>query len=194
LAPADHGRIVWFGLQRRRPKLNDLVSMRRRIGLVHRTTRLVSNITLLENLVLGAVYYENTPFRRAALAARPLMERFGLHVHAEKRPDDIPYEMYRRAVYVRELIKSPELMLMEAPYLDLDEDFGLIMNYIMESVEAGRMAFLMTEVPPDVARQYVDWGLIIRRDGQRSVAAEDLNQALFHEEFHQPAQSPEMGG
>ena len=156
LRQAHSGRIKWLNMFENLPIGTQLMVLRRQIGLVHRGTSLVSNLTLLDNMVLGIVYRDNLSPAQAYPQADELLERFGLYEFRRHRPAELKYEKKRIGAYVREMIKRPKLYLMETPLLDLDEDFEMVMNAVHQEVKAGRSALIFSDVTSNSSQGYAD--------------------------------------
>jgi ABC-type transporter Mla maintaining outer membrane lipid asymmetry ATPase subunit MlaF len=119
------GNLAWFDGPARQP--GDLkrlgarqrTELRRRIGLVQRSTPLISNLTLGDNISLAMRYHLNLNRQAAWKKAAPLTERLGLTPWLNLRPNAVDLSWRRLAVYARELAMGPDLLILELPELDL---------------------------------------------------------------------------
>ncbi|MDD2671562.1 MAG: hypothetical protein PHG91_03145 [Syntrophales bacterium] len=115
-----------------------LLPFKKRIGYISPETVLISNRTIRDNLYLIRSYFENAspgdPF--------PEMERlcrvFHIEDKLELRPSGLDREDLRMALVVRELVKNPEVLLIERPrdFLGLKR-FGLFSSVLKEKVGTG---------------------------------------------------------
>jgi putative ABC transport system ATP-binding protein len=176
------GYLNVFGLDANRMSDRNLTFARRRIGLVHRAGRLVSNMSLMDNVCLGYLYHDNMPKAKAYEQVQDLMEGFGLHVYRNLRPDEVSFEKRRLALYIREMAKHPSLMLLEAPSLDLDRSFGLVMNELKRMAQQGRTSFIISDLEPREASNWVDWVLVMD-DQEKDIYPIDLFDPEMHRQF-----------
>ena len=155
------GRIIWFGRDSRKISLENILELRRGIGWVQRNSRLVSNMSIRENITLGLVYHRNITSDQAYEQVRELMLRLGIHKFRDRRPSDVDYRIQRLAVYAREMAKQPRLYVFETPTLDLDQEFEGIMQHIMDLKQRGEAAFLISDDMSGKSQKWVDWILFL---------------------------------
>lgn len=92
-----------------------LLPIKRRIGYVAQDAALLSNRTLRQNLLTMRYYFENS--LRIALDPQTehLIRRLGLQGELDRLPADVDPVMRHLAIAVREVSKSPELLLLDRP-------------------------------------------------------------------------------
>ena len=137
LQPANAGSLAWFDGPATGPQDLDrmaavpLLKLRRRIGFVQRSTPLISNLTLWDNLTLAMRYHRNLSKEEAMEQMTPMVVRLGLDGFMDQRPAEVGTSWQRLAVYARELAGKPDLLIMEMPELDLAHgDWAAIMSEI----------------------------------------------------------------
>ncbi|MFH1135248.1 MAG: ATP-binding cassette domain-containing protein [Pseudomonadota bacterium] len=158
LARPTTGSIAWFGRGHGDLSSSDLLRLRRKIGWVPRKGRLISNMTVEENLILGHAYHHELSRRESRDEASRLAEGFGLTEVLEVRPVELSPEKQRMAVFVRELIKSPELFVLENPEADFNPgDLVLVMNEVMARTEKLEAGFIVSIEPLSDLKQKVNW-------------------------------------
>ncbi|MEW6264756.1 MAG: ATP-binding cassette domain-containing protein [Thermodesulfobacteriota bacterium] len=167
------GWIRWLGRTEQEFNEAQVLDLRRRIGWVHRESRLVSNMSLLDNLVLGLIYHRNISHSEAAAQVKDLLERLGLYDDRHLRPAALPFALQRLAVYARELVKRPRLFLLETPVLDLDQYFDLVKIEIEGMVVRGEAAFLVSDLTAANTLDWVNWVLVLTEEGHRLLPAEE---------------------
>jgi ABC-type sulfate/molybdate transport systems ATPase subunit len=158
------GSIEWFGWRGPLDR-EHLYQLRRRIGFVHRGTRLVSNMSVEHNLTLNRIYHRNMPYDQAAGEVADLIDRMGLGAVKNLRPDNLEFSRRRLAVYAREMAKKPSLYLLEAPSQDLGANFKPVMAAVRQQCLEGRTAFIITDLAAEEAAQWVDWVLVMDMAG-----------------------------
>ncbi|MEW5724906.1 MAG: ATP-binding cassette domain-containing protein [Thermodesulfobacteriota bacterium] len=173
------GEVSWFG--RCGGPFGDIqrLDLRRRLAYVHREARLVSNMTILDNIVLGLIYHRNISHKAAEDHVSGLLQRFGLYKFRHRRPAEVSYHVQRQAVYLRELTKKPSLFLLEVPAVDLDQDFDLMMEVINETVTRKEAALLLSDLSGGRVLEMVDWVLVMRESGHALQSADEFDQAQY---------------
>ena len=160
------GEISWCGQSHDAIQDPERYELRRRIGLVYRGSSLISNTTLLDNVTLGLQYHENLSREAAYERARVWLGRFGLAEHRFLRPADLSPGGRRLAVYAREFVKRPEILLLESPFFDLDEGYQDLLADAVEEMRRGwGCALVVANLEPGRARSWGDRVLILQ-DGR----------------------------
>lgn len=101
----------------------NLLDTKKNIGFITSHSALISNLTVRENLLLMNAYFMNSFSKQLNHRTQALCELFSLEDKLELRPAALTEHDYHFAVTVKELIKKPELLLMEYP-----EKFAGIVN------------------------------------------------------------------
>ena len=177
------GTIRWFGrTAEQHMDNNELFSLRRRIGLVHRETSLISNMTIMDNVSLGLQYHENIALEEAHERIAELLEQLDLYEDRFLRPSDLTFEKRRLAVYARELAKAPQLFLLEHPSLDLGERFySLLMDIFRTCISENGCSFLVASINPRVVSRWGDWVLILDEGRCEHLEASQFNATSYLE-------------
>jgi ABC-type lipoprotein export system ATPase subunit len=92
-----------------------LLDVKKNIGFITSHAALISNRTVRENLLLMRAYYTNSLTYQLDDHTQELCRLFSLEEKLELRPAALAEHDYRSVVTVRELIKKPEIMLLEYP-------------------------------------------------------------------------------
>jgi ABC-type polar amino acid transport system ATPase subunit len=122
LYPPTSGTVMVFGKPTNDMNFNELLLLKRHIGFVERISSLVSNVTLVDNITLGLRYHQNLSKSAARHHADTFLLHFNLLKHINDRPVRIPSEKLRMALFCRELVLSPKLMILEKPSYGLSRD------------------------------------------------------------------------
>ena len=93
----------------------NLLDVKKNIGFITSHAALISNRTVRENLLLMNAYYTNSLSSQLDQSTRALCRLFSLEDKLELRPAALSDHDYRFAVTVRELIKTPEILLLGYP-------------------------------------------------------------------------------
>jgi ABC-type ATPase involved in cell division len=89
----------------------DLFRLRRRIAYLAPGIKLLSRLTLGENIALGPSYHHGTPIPSVLATHARLLEGLALQPFLSQLPQDVDIKVYIRALWARELIKQPELIV-----------------------------------------------------------------------------------
>lgn len=181
VSPTD-GQISWFGQSSDQMDGPGLYKLRRRIGFVHRETSLISNMTILDNISLGLQYHEEMVREQSYDRVTELLKQFELYEYRFLRPAELTFEQRRLAVYARELVKKPQLYLLEHPSLDLGERvYSLLLDVFKTcSIEDG-CAFLVASVVPEVINRWGDWVLVFDKGRCHHFEVGQFDPSIYRE-------------
>jgi ABC-type lipoprotein export system ATPase subunit len=181
ISPAS-GEIRWFGHSAKQMNEQELLRLRRRIGLVHRQSSLVSNMTILDNISLGLQYHDEIIKEQAHESVQDLLKRFGLYEYRLSRPHELTFEQRRLAVYTRELAKKPQLFLLESPSLDLGgRAYNLLLDFFQGTDMNAGCCFLVASTKPQVVKFWGDWVLIFDEGRCKRLEASQFNHTAYRE-------------
>ena len=190
----SRGLVTWFGRKHYPLERTDILYLKRRIGLVHRHTRLISNMTLIDNLVLGTMYHKNVSRNAAYGMIQELMARFHLTEDRLRRPAELAFAKQRLGTYIREIAKRPRLYIFENASTDLDQYFEPVMEYIEKQVKNGEAALLMSEGTAKDMLDWVDRVLVMTETGGRTWAARDFDPYQHSRFVREPDERPRNDG
>jgi ABC-type lipoprotein export system ATPase subunit len=131
LYPPTSGTVTVLGKFTNDMSFNELLLIKRHIGFVERISSLVSNVSLLDNITLGLRYHQNLSKSVARHYADTFLLHFDLLKHINERPARVSSEKLRMALFCRELVLAPKLMILEKPSYGLSRDD---LKYVMEAV------------------------------------------------------------
>ena len=111
----EEGSLIVDGLELKNLSKKDLLQYRRdKLGFVFQFYNLVSNLTLKENIEVGA-YLSKDP-----LDVDDLIEKLGLIDHISKFPNQLSGGQQQRTAIARALSKGPTILLCDEPTGALD--------------------------------------------------------------------------
>jgi phosphonate transport system ATP-binding protein len=158
-AAADGARIDVLSLGRAETRL-----YRRKVGMIFQHYNIVKRLTVLENVLSGALGYQSSmksclklftrEDRRRALVN---LKRVGLLPHAYKRADQLSGGEQQRVAIARTLMQSPALILADEPVSSLDPKLSRVVLDILKRVcrEDGITALVSLHTL-DLTREYAD--------------------------------------
>ncbi|MGA4578304.1 ATP-binding cassette domain-containing protein [Limisphaera sp. VF-2] len=137
LLPARAGRIQWFGQPAPQTESARL-TLRRRLGLVFEDGRLLSELTVFENLALPLAYHGIGSDAEIARAVANMLDATELGPWAHRRSTALPRAWQRRAGLARALMLQPRLLLVDCPLQGLDRRHAGWWLAALEALHAGR--------------------------------------------------------
>ena len=105
------GHVRHWGRDAALRRRENLYRLRRRIAYISPWQVLLHLITLGENIALGPCYYQGFRPGEALAPYDELLEQLELQGHLTLYPPQVTPATYARAVWARELVKEPELIL-----------------------------------------------------------------------------------
>lgn len=93
-----------------------------RVGFHPRSGSLLANLTLRENLLLPLQFHRRLGAAEAERAVGVALARFGLDAAPEVRPEEASLPVRRRVALARAVLLDPELLVLDDPLDDLEED------------------------------------------------------------------------
>jgi len=93
----------------------NLLETKKKIGFISSYAALINNRSVRENLLLMSAYHTNVLSTELDQTAQNLCALFSIENKLALRPAALTGTEYRNAVTVRELIKAPEVLIIEYP-------------------------------------------------------------------------------
>ncbi|MBQ2275995.1 MAG: ABC transporter ATP-binding protein [Lachnospiraceae bacterium] len=157
---ADEGYISVAGEQTREMKEKELTKYRRKhLGYVFQMYNLIPNLTVKENIEVGA-YLSDAP-----LEMNELLHTLGLYEHRNKFPSQLSGGQQQRCAIGRAIVKNPDLLLCDEPTGALDYNTSKDILKLIEQVNQkyGNTVIMVTH--NDAIKNMAD-RVISLRDGQ----------------------------
>lgn len=176
----------------RRPALR---RARRRLGMVFQQFNLVPNLSVLQNVLYGALGQQAgglvrtmAPLAPDGLRARAMqcLDRVGLAEHASQQCRQLSGGQQQRVAIARTLLQNPDVILADEPVASLDPQAGRqVMDLLQEIVRDQGITVLCSLHQLDLAREYGDRvigmkaGEIALDQPRAALSAERMEQ-LYH--------------
>jgi len=93
-----------------------------RVGWHPRSGSLLANLTLRENLLLPLLFHRRPDPAEAERLTSAALARFGLAEAPPLRPEEVALPVRRRVALARAILLDPELLVLDDPLDDLEED------------------------------------------------------------------------
>ncbi|MCL4397442.1 ABC transporter ATP-binding protein [Patescibacteria group bacterium] len=122
------------------------------IGFVFQQFNLLPKLTVLENILLPAVYARHKLSYNPEDKANYLLERFGIAQKARSFPNKLSGGQQQRVAIARALIMSPKLVLADEPTGNLDTKTGdEIMKLLAQLNKEEKITIVIVTHEPDIA-------------------------------------------
>lgn len=105
------GQVRHWSLNAETLPREELYHLRRRIAYISPRQVLLARLSLGENIALAPCYYQGYTASEALEPHADLLEHLKLQAHLDQFPAQVSAAVYARAVWARELLKGPELVL-----------------------------------------------------------------------------------
>jgi lipooligosaccharide transport system ATP-binding protein len=158
-APLTAGELSVLGMPVERGR-----EIRRRMGVVPQENNLDEEVSVVDNLLIYARYFD-IPRRIARPAAEELLHFVALHDKRDWRIDRLSGGMKRRLLIARALINEPEVLLLDEPTTGLDPQARHLVWEKLRSLKRQGVTLLLTTHYMDEAAQLCD-RLVIMHEGR----------------------------
>ncbi|MCR4267564.1 amino acid ABC transporter ATP-binding protein [Nitratireductor sp. ZSWI3] len=123
----------------------ELMSVRRRVGMVFQQFNLFPHMSSIENVMEGLVTVMRRPKSEARARAAHELERVGLSDKLDVYPGRLSGGQQQRVAIARALAMDPEVLLFDEPTSSLDPELvGEVLRTILTLAEDGRTMLLVT--------------------------------------------------
>ena len=148
LVEKDGGELIVFG--QHIPEM--LRQIKTRVGVVPQNDNLDTDLSVMENLLTYASYY-NLSRKRAFGRAEELLKFFALDNRRDELIDHLSGGQRRRLLLARALVHNPELLILDEPTVGLDPQARqLIWQRLKKLKEQGVTMMLTSHYMDEVAR------------------------------------------
>jgi len=158
------GEIIWNGVDITKASQDEMLRIRRRIGMVFQHFNLVSRSKVITNVLAGRLGYVNPfmsvlnrfPKKDVAMAMQQL-ERVGITDQAYKRADELSGGQQQRVGIARAMVQEPEMILADEPVASLDPVLAhTIMQYLEKINQEEGVMILCSLHFLDLVHRYAD--------------------------------------
>jgi lipooligosaccharide transport system ATP-binding protein len=158
-SPPSGGELSVLGLPVERGR-----EIRRRLGVVPQENNLDEEVSVVENLVIYARYFD-IPRRAARATAEELLGFVALQDKRDWRIDRLSGGMKRRLLVARALMNQPDVLILDEPTTGLDPQARHLVWEKLRSLKRQGVTLLLTTHYMDEAAQLCD-RLVIMHEGR----------------------------
>ncbi len=159
ISPPSGGELSVLGLPVERGR-----EIRRRLGVVPQENNLDEEVSVVENLVIYARYFD-IPRRAARATAEELLGFVALQDKRDWRIDRLSGGMKRRLLVARALMNQPDVLILDEPTTGLDPQARHLVWEKLRSLKRQGVTLLLTTHYMDEAAQLCD-RLVIMHEGR----------------------------
>lgn len=141
LSPPDEGEIIFQGNVI--DAKTNLISVRKKIGMVFQQFNLFSNMTVLENIILSPVITGMNTKSEAIKRAKQYLKKIDLLDKINFYPSQLSGGQQQRIAIVRALMMNPELMLFDEPTSALDPEMIGEVTRLMREIASEGMTMIV---------------------------------------------------
>ena len=147
------------------PSRRQLVTLRRRIGMVFQSFNLFPHLSVLRNVSLAQERTMGRSRKEADARSLELLDRVGLADKASQFPARCSGGQQQRIAIARALALDPEIMLFDEPTSALDPELGLEVLAVMKELANSGMTMIVVTHEMHFAESVSD-RVIIMADGR----------------------------
>jgi general L-amino acid transport system ATP-binding protein len=140
----DEGTIHVDGVELR-DDMDDVMAVRREVGMVFQQFNLFPHLTVLQNVSLAPIRARKIPRAEATKLAMEYLERVRIPEQASKYPSQLSGGQQQRVAIARSLCMKPRIMLFDEPTSALDpEMIKEVLDVMIELAEDGMTMVVVT--------------------------------------------------
>ena len=177
----DAGTITVDGIELTED-MNNVLTIRREVGMVFQQFNLFPHLTVLENLTLAPMKARRLSSKEANDIAMQYLERVQIPEQANKYPSQLSGGQQQRVAIARSLCMRPKIMLFDEPTSALDVSIqAQILNLLKDIQDELHLAMLFISHDLPVIRQMCN-RIVVLKNG--SVCETKESEELFNNPEH----------
>ncbi len=179
-APMGAGSLRVFGMD----IATEWRQIRARIGVCQQDNTLDPDLTVFQNLLIFAGYF-NLPAGQARQQAEDLLQFFALEKKKEAKVGELSGGLARRLTLARALINDPELIILDEPTTGLDPQSRHLLWDRLQHLRAQGKTFILTTHYMEEAAQLcdrlviMDHGKILIQGSPAELIREQVGSSIF---------------
>jgi len=143
----------------------EIIDLRRKISFVFQEGAFLSNLTVLENLLLPVKFYSKKFAKtRVMREIKDYCDYFNVPPVLEKRPAFISYTSKKILSLIRALITHPEIIIINKPLFNLDIRNQIKVIDLLKKIKQQGMTYIISSNSYDVIKGIADQVVHIEKD------------------------------
>ncbi len=141
----SEGRIQFFGRSLEPTRRSELSHLRMQMGYIPQEQRLISDLTVLENLEVAWRHSQAVRVTSFDSAALEILDRLGLRGRSDVLCTNLSGGEAQRVAFARALIRKPELIVADEPTGAQDREFTwAMMDLLVKASQQGTTVVMAT--------------------------------------------------
>ena len=132
----------------------NLLPCKKKIGYIASDSAMISNITVMENLLYMRYYFENSLSLSLDERADKLCRIFSIHDKLNMYPGRLRSVDLRIAIAIREFTKSPDLLLLERPEDFIGHDNFDLFTEVLRDIVLTKMPIVFISYDKDFIEEF----------------------------------------
>ena len=185
ILPPDKGRVLYNSESIYDIDLQHLNEVKSKTAFLFQAGAMLSNLTVMENLLLTLLFYHNGMSRELAKhSIMPYLEHYELSDTLYKRPAELSLTKKKTLSFIRTLLNDPENLLMDEPLSNVDiRNQHRIYEHLCNLKEQQKTMVLITfsdEIISKLAEYIViiHKGKIIASDWKKNLSVHNNKEAM----------------
>ena len=138
------GKVIFEGEEITAPKCK-MEKIRQKMGMVFQSFNLFSNLTIIENIMVGPMKLLKKSKQEAYETGLELLKRVGLAEKADNYPDELSGGQKQRVAIARAIAMKPDVLLFDEPTSALDPTMvGEVLQVIRSLAKEGMTMMIVT--------------------------------------------------
>lgn len=142
--PRQQGRIFFLGTDIYEDHEKEIREIKKKIAFVFSEGTMISNLTVRENMLLPFRFHcPDNNCEGAIERMEADLHFFGIPDVLDKRPDLVSYRIKKKLAYIRAVLQEPELILVEKPMFNLEEEDRLLVLHYLENLKKNGVTLII---------------------------------------------------
>jgi len=142
--PGQQGRIFFLGTDIYEDHEKEITKIKKKIAFVFSEGTMISNLTIKENILLPFRFHCSDDNCGGAIEKIEAdLHFFGIPDVLDKRPDLVSYRIKKKLAYIRAALQEPELILVEKPMFNLEEEDRIQVLHYLENLKKNGVTLII---------------------------------------------------
>ena len=130
----EKGEVLYDGLDITRLKQKQMITLRRKIGMLFQSAALFDSMSVLENVMFPLDMFSDMTYKERLARARVCLDRVNLIEAQDKSPEELSGGMQKRAAIARAIALEPKYLFCDEPNSGLDPQTSLIIDELIHGI------------------------------------------------------------